>query len=94
MANHNQFLTTAEFATKAGISTSSVTKMIRAGKIKAEKPRRRFLADSHTGIGDVLSELGELDRAPASQGHHLPLPAPGRGHGGFRQGQGHQGARA
>lgn len=37
MAKQDQFLTTGEFAAKAGLPTSSVTKLIRDGKIKAEK---------------------------------------------------------
>jgi len=37
MTEKGQVLTTGEFASKAGLSTSSVTKLIRAGKIKAEK---------------------------------------------------------
>lgn len=37
MTKKDQFLTTGEFAKKAGISASSVTKLIRDGKIKAEK---------------------------------------------------------
>jgi hypothetical protein len=37
MAKNAQFLTTGEFAKKAGIPASSVTKLIRDGKIKAEK---------------------------------------------------------
>jgi len=37
MAKKDPFLTTGEFASKAGIPTSSVTKLIKEGKIKAEK---------------------------------------------------------
>ena len=36
MAKQDQFLTTGEFASKAGITTSAVTKMIRAGKNERE----------------------------------------------------------
>ena len=43
MANKDQFLTTGEFASKTGIATSSVTKLIRAGKIKAEKKSGKWM---------------------------------------------------
>jgi len=43
MAKKDQFLTTGEFASQAGISTSSVTKLIKAGKIKAEKKSGKWL---------------------------------------------------
>ena len=43
MANKDQFLTTGEFASEAGIATSSVTKLIRAGKIKAEKKSGKWM---------------------------------------------------
>jgi hypothetical protein len=37
MTQDNQFLTTGEFSSQAGIPTSKVPKLIREGKIKAEK---------------------------------------------------------
>jgi predicted site-specific integrase-resolvase len=37
MAKENQYLTTREFASRARITTSIVTKMIREGRIQAEK---------------------------------------------------------
>jgi hypothetical protein len=37
MAKNNQFLTTAEFGSKTGMSSSEVSKLIRQGKIIAEK---------------------------------------------------------
>ena len=43
MAKKDQFLTTGEFAKKAGITTSSVTKLIRDGKIKAEKKSGKWM---------------------------------------------------
>ena len=43
MTEKDQFLTTGEFASKAGIATSSVTKLIRAGKIKAEKKSGKWM---------------------------------------------------
>jgi hypothetical protein len=43
MAKQDQFLTTREFASQAGIPTSSVTKLIKAGKIKAEKKSGKWM---------------------------------------------------
>ena len=43
MTKQDQFLTTGEFASKAGITTSSVTKLIRKGKIKAEKKSGKWM---------------------------------------------------
>ena len=43
MAKKDQYLTSGEFASKAGISTSSVTKLIRKGKIKAEKKSGKWM---------------------------------------------------
>jgi len=43
MAKKEPYLTTGEFASKAGISTSSVTKLIRQGKIKAEKKSGKWM---------------------------------------------------
>jgi hypothetical protein len=43
MAKQDQYLTSGEFASKAGISTSSVTKLIREGKIKAEKKSGKWM---------------------------------------------------
>jgi hypothetical protein len=43
MAEKDQFLTTSEFASKTGLATSYVTKLIRAGKIKAEKKSGRWM---------------------------------------------------
>ena len=43
MTKQDQFLTTGEFASKAGIPTSSVTKLIREGKIRAEKKSGKWM---------------------------------------------------
>ena len=43
MTKQDQFLTTGEFASKAGIPTSAVTKLIRDGKIKAEKKSGKWM---------------------------------------------------
>jgi len=43
MTKQEQFLTTGEFASNAGIPTSSVTKLIREGKIKAKKKSGKWM---------------------------------------------------
>ena len=43
MAKKDRQLTSSEFASKAGMTTSSVTKMIREGKIKAEKKSGKWM---------------------------------------------------
>ncbi len=43
MANERQLLTTAEFASRAGITTARVSKLIREGKIKAEKKSGKWM---------------------------------------------------
>ncbi|MBT8373130.1 MAG: helix-turn-helix domain-containing protein, partial [Deltaproteobacteria bacterium] len=43
MATKSQLLTTGEFATQAGISSSKVTTLIRNGKIKAEKKSGKWM---------------------------------------------------
>ena len=60
MAKQDQFLTTGEFASKAGIPTSSVTKLIREGKIKAEKKSGKWMISP-----DQL-------KTKAGQGQHKP----------------------
>jgi hypothetical protein len=60
MAKKDQYLTTGEFASKAGIPTSSVTKLIREGKIKAEKKSGKWMISP-----DQL-------KAKAGQGSHKP----------------------
>lgn len=43
MAKQDQFLTTGDFASKAGIPASSVAKLIREGQIKAEKKSGKWM---------------------------------------------------
>jgi hypothetical protein len=56
MTNKDQFLTTGEFASKAGIAISSVTKLIRAGKIKAQKKSGKWVISP-----DQLKKLAVKD---------------------------------
>ena len=43
MATKNQLLTTSEFASQAGIASAKVSKLIRNGKIKAEKKSGKWM---------------------------------------------------
>ena len=45
MAKDAQLLSSSEFAEKAGIPVSRVTKLIRDGKIKAEKKSGKWMLD-------------------------------------------------
>jgi hypothetical protein len=47
MAKKDQFLTTGEFASQAGIPASSVAKLIKEGKIKAEKKSGKWMIASN-----------------------------------------------
>ncbi len=46
MATRSQLLTTGEFASQAGIASSKVSKLIRDGKIKAEKKSGKWMISS------------------------------------------------
>ena len=64
MTKQDQLLTTREFAARAGISTPSVTKMIKAGKITAEKKSGKWMIPAdQLKSGDVKGL-----RAPAKPG--------------------------
>ena len=43
MAKNSEFLTSSEFSSKTGISKSTVSKLIREGKIKAEKKSGKWM---------------------------------------------------
>ena len=63
MATKSQLLTTAEFASKAGITTAKVSKMIRDGKIKAEKKSGKWMINS-TELKAVEGLSGKGKSAP------------------------------
>ena len=46
MATKSQLLTTSEFASQAGIASAKVSKLIRNGKIKAEKKSGKWMISS------------------------------------------------
>lgn len=57
MAKHDQLLTTREFASRAGISTSAVTKLIKVGKIPAEKKSGKWMIATDQLKSEVLKGL-------------------------------------
>ena len=46
MATKSQLLTTSEFASQAGIASAKISKLIREGKIKAEKKSGKWMIDA------------------------------------------------
>jgi len=46
MTTKSQLLTTSEFASQAGIASAKVSKLIRNGKIKAEKKSGKWMIDA------------------------------------------------
>ncbi len=57
MAKQDQLLTTREFASRAGIATSSVTKLIKVGKIAAEKKSGKWMITADQLKSEVLKGL-------------------------------------
>ena len=87
MGKQDQFLSTAEFASKAGLSTSSVTKLIRDGKIKAKKKSGKWKIAPDQLNASILEELskpgkkavGKKTTEPAAKKAAVEKPAPGKG---------------
>ncbi len=65
MAKKDQFLTTGEFASQAGIPTSSVAKLIKDGKIKAEKKSGKWLIDPSQLNTEAVKELNRTNKPAA-----------------------------
>jgi excisionase family DNA binding protein len=57
MAKQDQFLTTREFASKIGISTSTVSKLIREHKISAEKKSGKWMISPDQLKTNAVKEL-------------------------------------
>jgi len=71
MAKKDQYLTTGEFASKAGIPASSVTKLIKEGKIMAEKKSGKWMISP-----DQLKALPVQDsKKPAKKKVPVKKPA-------------------
>ena len=79
MAKKDQFLTTGEFASKAGIATSSVTKLIKEGKIKAEKKSGKWMIPPAQLKAPALTEANKAAKKaakPAKKKAAAKKPAP------------------
>ena len=76
MTKQNQFLTTGEFASKAGISTSSVAKLIRAGKIKAEKKSGKWMIAPDQLKAKAVQSSIQPSKKPAAKKAMVNKPAP------------------
>lgn len=63
MASKSQLLTTGEFASQAGIPSAKVSKLIRDGKIKAEKKSGKWMISS--GELKTVKELSGKAKAAA-----------------------------
>lgn len=71
MVKREQYLTTGAFASQAGIPTSSVTKLIREGKIKAEKKSGKWMI-----APDQLQARALKDSVRPGKKAAKPAPAP------------------
>ena len=67
MAKKDQFLTTGEFASQTGMSTSSVTKLIKAGKIKAEKKSGKWLIAADQLDAEAVAKSGKPGKSAAKK---------------------------
>jgi hypothetical protein len=74
MANKDQFLTTDKFAKKAGIPTSSVTKLIRDGKIKAEKKSGKWAIAPDQLKAKAVTDLSQPGKKAAAKKAAKPAP--------------------
>ena len=72
MANKDQYLTSAEFASKAGITTSSVTKLIRKGKIKAEKKSGKWMISPDQLISKAVQGSNKPSKKTAAKKTDTP----------------------
>jgi hypothetical protein len=82
MANNNQFLTTREFGSKTGRSSSEVSKLIRQGKIKAEKKSGKWMIDPDQLQAKAVQEQNNDPQptdggiaAKTSQKKEAPIPS-------------------
>ena len=67
MAKQDQFLTTGEFASKAGIPASSATKLIREGKIKAEKKSGKWMISPDQLKAQTVKDLSKPGKKPGGK---------------------------
>ena len=67
MAQSKQLLTTSEFASKVGIETSKVSKLIREGKIKAEKKSGKWMISQSQLKADSVKKLSKGTKPAAKK---------------------------
>jgi len=63
MADKTQFLTTSEFSKKAGIPVSTVSKLIRSGKIKGAKKAGKWLIGEDQLAAKAIQESAKGSKA-------------------------------
>lgn len=68
MATSNDMLTTQQFAEKASVSSSTVSKWLRSGKLKGVKEGRKWMisADQLSQIGDAGSPTDKAKQPPTA----------------------------
>ena len=76
MAQKEQFLTTKEFASRTGISTSSVTRLIKDGKLKAEKKSGKWLIDPGQLNSKAVKALNKPAKPAAGKKAAAKKPEP------------------
>jgi len=76
MAQKEQFLTTKEFASRTGISSSSVTRLIKDGKLKAEKKSGKWLIDPGQLNAKAVKALNRPAKPAAAKKAAAKKPAP------------------
>ena len=67
MAQKKQFLTTSEFASKIGVETSKVSKLVREGKIKAEKKSGKWVISQSQLKAESVQKLSKATKAAAKK---------------------------
>jgi len=72
MAKQDQFLSAGEFAAQAGISPSAVTKLIKTGKIKAEKKSGKWLISENQLKAKAVKDLSKPGKPAAKKKNAAP----------------------
>ena len=67
MATKDKFLTTRQFAVQAGIPASAVTRLIKEGKIKAEKKSGKWQIPPDQLNAKAVKELNKPDKPAAKK---------------------------
>ena len=67
MTQKKQFLTTSEFASKIGVETSKVSKLIREGKIKAEKKAGKWVISQSQLKAKSVQKLSKAAKPAAKK---------------------------